>query len=280
MRRHAPVWPVGGPAKSVDSQPLSQHLWQKSEPRAQVDKATLALRVQPQPLSAMAAISASCMNAIGAAGRAVAPAASSAVQRQQQHRRRRAAVRAQVSPGTEQRSQCTMHVAVFQPGVTPLPQAWQRLQDAVGLRSGGTRSGSGGGNRGQPRSAKEAALQFYDFYNTKQIDRIVDELIADDCVYEVGGFCSFLVSPCHVWAPPRGLPPRPVAACTPAELHCAAPRLGLPGACGCTASARNCIALPPANAWVCRTWCTRSHLWARQPLEPTLLRCDSRQRRG
>lgn len=66
-----------------------------------------------------------------------------------------------------------------------LLQAWQRLQEAVGLREGGTRGGRGTAPSRQPRTAKQAALEFYEFYNTKQIDRIVKELIADDCVYEV-----------------------------------------------------------------------------------------------
>lgn len=64
-------------------------------------------------------------------------------------------------------------------------QAWQRLQEVVGLREGGTRGGRGTAPSRQPRTAKQAALEFYEFYNTKQIDRIVEELIADDCVYEV-----------------------------------------------------------------------------------------------
>ncbi|KAI7845310.1 hypothetical protein COHA_001152 [Chlorella ohadii] len=63
-------------------------------------------------------------------------------------------------------------------------QAWQRLQEAVGLREGGTRSGRSGAPSRQPRTAKQAALDFYEYYNTKQISRIVDELIADDCEYE------------------------------------------------------------------------------------------------
>lgn len=70
-----------------------------------------------------------------------------------------------------------------------LLQAWQRLQEAVGLREGSTSSGSRGGTTTgrQPRTAKQAALDFYEYYNTKQISRIVEELIADDCVYEVSG---------------------------------------------------------------------------------------------
>lgn len=142
--------------------------------------------------AAMAAIStAPAAAAIGGAhcrATAAAPRAAAAGPR---HQQQRAAVRAQVggcdsaallSPGDTLTIQQSSH--------TWLLQAWQRLQEAVGLREGGTRSGRSGAPSRQPRTAKQAALDFYEYYNTKQISRIVDELIADDCDYEVGRWAA------------------------------------------------------------------------------------------
>lgn len=131
-----------------------------------------------------------------------------------------------------------------------LLQAWQRLQEAVGLREGGTRSGSRGGTTTgrQPRTAKQAALDFYEYYNTKQISRIVEELIADDCVYEVSDGPGMFRTGCgHLQ---RSF-----------EMHCAA---------ALVADTRLLFCLDaPTN----RTWCTRTHLWASRPSAHISQRC-------